>query len=129
MLLATKKVKIKPIEVGEAYRINDINFASNSYELSSRIMLVLNEFIDFLTTNDNLKVAINGYTDNVGDPKNNLELSQNRAKAVYDYLLIEDVEASRLTFKGYGEKNPATSNKTEAGRKKNRRTEFVILSK
>ncbi|MDB4533932.1 OmpA family protein [Vicingaceae bacterium] len=125
----TEKVEIKPIEVGEAYRINDINFATNSYEITPRIMLVLNEFIDFLETNDNLKVAINGYTDNVGDPKKNLELSTSRAKAVYDYLLIEDINPTRLSFKGYGETNPATANKTEAGRKKNRRTEFVILSK
>ncbi len=125
----TEKVEIKPIEVGQAYRINDINFASNSYEITPRTILVLTEFIDFLKINDNLKISINGYTDNVGDPKNNLALSENRAKAVYDYLLIEDIDASRLLFKGYGEKNPATTNKTETGRKNNRRTEFVILSK
>jgi outer membrane protein OmpA-like peptidoglycan-associated protein len=125
----TAKVEIKPIEVGEAYRINDINFASNSFEITPKIVLVLNEFIDFLETNESLKVVINGYTDNVGDPIQNFDLSKNRAKAVYNYLLIEDIEASRLSFKGYGEKNPVTSNKTEVGRKSNRRTEFVILSK
>ena len=125
----TEKVEIKPNEVSEAYRINDINFATNSFEITPRIVLVLNEFIDFLNTNENLKVAINGYTDNIGDPSKNLELSQNRAKAVYDYLLIEDINPSRLSFKGYGETNPAHSNKTEEGRKKNRRTEFVIVSK
>ncbi|MBL4593521.1 MAG: PD40 domain-containing protein, partial [Flavobacteriales bacterium] len=65
----TKKVEIKPIEIGEAYQINDINFATNSYEITPRIVLILSEFIDFLQVNDNLKIAINGYTDNIGDPK------------------------------------------------------------
>ncbi|PCI93885.1 MAG: hypothetical protein COB15_15440 [Flavobacteriales bacterium] len=125
----TKKVEIKPIEIGQAYRINDINFATNSFEITPKIVLVLNEFIDFLKINDNLKIVINGYTDNVGDPKENLVLSENRAKAVYDYLLIEDIDANRLSFKGFGETNPAVSNSTEKGRAKNRRTEFVILSK
>jgi outer membrane protein OmpA-like peptidoglycan-associated protein len=127
--IKTETVEIKPIEIGEAYRINDINFATNSYEITSKIVLVLNEFIDFLTVNDNLKIAINGYTDNVGDPKENLALSENRAKAVYDYLLIEDIDPTRLTFKGYGETHPAEKNDTEKGRAKNRRTEFVIVSK
>ncbi len=125
----TEKVEIKPIEVGEAYQINDINFATNSYEITPRIVLVLNEFIDFLKINDNLKIAINGYTDNVGNPDENLALSENRAKAVYDYLLIEDIDASRLTSKGFGEANPIAKNDTEKGRAKNRRTEFVIVSK
>jgi outer membrane protein OmpA-like peptidoglycan-associated protein len=125
----TKKVEIKPIEVGEAYRINDIKFSTNSFEITPRIMSVLNEFIDFLTVNDNLKIAINGYTDNVGNANDNLLLSENRAKAVYDYLLLEDIEPNRLTSKGFGQANPIAKNDTEKGRAKNRRTEFVIVSK
>ena len=125
----TEKVEIKPIEIGEAYQINDINFATNSFEITPRITTVLNEFIDFLKFNDNLNITINGYTDNVGDPKKNLTLSQKRAQAVYHYLLIEDIASTRLTFKGYGETNSIASNKTVKGRRKNRRTEFVIVSK
>ena len=125
----TEKVEIKPIEVGEAYRINDINFETNSFEITPRIMLVLNEFIDFLTVNDNLKIAINGYTDNVGNKEENLLLSKNRAKAVFDYLLLEDIDPSRLSSKGYGPANPIADNGTAKGRAKNRRTEFVIVSK
>jgi outer membrane protein OmpA-like peptidoglycan-associated protein len=125
----TEKVEIKPIEVGEAYRINDINFATNSFEITPKIMMVLNEFIDFLQINDNLKIAINGYTDNVGNAEDNLLLSQNRAKAVYDYLILEDIDPSRLSSKGFGQENPIANNDTEKGRAKNRRTEFVIISK
>jgi len=125
----TEKVKIKPIEIGESYQINDINFATNSYEITPRITTVLNEFIDFLKLNDNLKIAINGYTDNVGDPTENLTLSENRAQAVFNYLVLEDIDASRLTYKGFGESNPIATNETEEGKRKNRRTEFVIVSK
>lgn len=125
----TEKVEIKPIEIGESYQINDINFATNSFEITPRITTVLNEFIEFLKLNDNLNIAINGYTDNVGDPTENLTLSQKRAEAVYNYLVLEDITPTRLTFKGFGETNAIASNETEAGRRKNRRTEFVIVSK
>lgn len=127
--IKTEKLEIKPIEVGEAYEIKDINFATNSYELNNKIVLVLNEFIDFLTENPTVKVAIHGHTDNVGDPAENMVLSENRAKAVYDYLLIEDIDASRISYKGFGETKPIAKNTTEEGRAKNRRTEFVIVGK
>ena len=125
----TKTTNIKPIEVGEAYQINDIIFATNSYALTPRIIQILDEFIDFLNTNATLKVSINGYTDNVGSSDKNIALSNNRAKAVFEYLVIEEIDGTRLSYKGFGDKNPRASNKTEIGRKKNRRTEFVILSK
>ena len=50
-------------------------------------------------------------------------------KAVYDYLLLEDITPIRLIFKGYGQANPNATNNTDEGRSKNRRTEFVIVSK
>jgi len=125
----TEKVEITPIEIGKSYQINDINFATNSFEITPQIANVLNEFIEFLTFNENLNIAINGYTDNVGDPQENLALSQNRAQAVFNYLLLEDIASSRLSFKGYGETNSIASNSTAEGRRKNRRTEFVAVSK
>ncbi len=127
--IKTDKLEIKPIEVGASYQINDINFATNSFELNNKIVLVLNEFIDFLTENPTVKVAIHGYTDNVGDPTKNMTLSENRSQAVYNYLLLEDIEPSRLSAKGFGETQPIAKNDTKEGRAKNRRTEFVIVSK
>ena len=125
----TEKIEIKPIEVGEAYQINDINFATNSYELNNKILLVLNEFLAFLKENPTVKVAIHGHTDNVGDPKENMALSENRAKSVYNYLILEEIDPSRLSYKGFGETKPIGNNKTEDGRAINRRTEFVIVGK
>ncbi|HCQ30194.1 MAG TPA: hypothetical protein DIU39_07910, partial [Flavobacteriales bacterium] len=127
--IKTKPTEIKPIEVGESYTINDIHFETNSYQLDKRAMEVLNEFIEFLEMNPTVKIAIHGHTDNVGDPQENLILSENRAKAVYQYLILEGIDPSRLQYKGFGDTKPIVSNNTEEGRAKNRRTEFVITAK
>ncbi|MFT7084960.1 MAG: outer membrane protein OmpA-like peptidoglycan-associated protein [Vicingaceae bacterium] len=122
-------VEFKPIETGQTYQINNINFTTDSYELNSQVVNILNEFIVFLVDNPSVKVAIHGHTDNVGDSEENLLLSTNRAKAVFNYLIIQDVDPTRLKFKGFGSTKPIASNSTDEGRAKNRRTEFVILSK
>lgn len=122
-------MKINPIKEGETYQINNINFATDSYELNEQVMNILNEFISFLESNSSVRVMIQGHTDNVGDPKENLNLSTQRAKAVNNYLILEGIDPSRLEYKGFGESKPIASNSTEAGRAKNRRTEFVVLSK
>lgn len=123
------EMELKKIEKGEKYRINDINFATNSYELNDDDKFILDEFVDFLKTNPTVRIAIHGHTDNVGDPEENLELSKNRAKEVYDYLVSKGISADRLTHDGFGETQPLASNDTAEGRAKNRRTEFVILNK
>ncbi|MEZ5146835.1 MAG: OmpA family protein [Bacteroidales bacterium] len=122
-------VNLKPIEVGMSYRLNDIYFDFNSFELRPESMVVIEDFRDFLMDNPNLKVSIEGHTDNVGNDQDNLMLSEKRAKSVYDHLIKLGVSASRLQYKGFGESNPIVSNETEDGRSRNRRTEFVIIEK
>tara|TARA_B110000046_G_scaffold108222_1_gene115556 strand:- start:6350 stop:8365 length:2016 start_codon:yes stop_codon:yes gene_type:complete len=122
-------VELKPIETGQTYQINNINFATDSYELNSQVVNILNEFIVFLEDNASVEVAIHGHTDNIGDAEENLLLSMNRAKAVFNYLIIQDVDPTRLKFKGFGSTKPIATNNTSEGRGNNRRTEFVILSK
>jgi outer membrane protein OmpA-like peptidoglycan-associated protein len=73
-----------------------------------------------------VEIELSGYTDNVGDDGYNLNLSQNRAKAVFDYLKINGIDAARLSYKGYGKASPVAENTTEEGRANNRRTEFLI---
>ncbi len=124
-----EELVVNPIEEGQTYQINDIKFDTDSYDLSEQIMTILDEFIDFLDQNPTVKVAIQGHTDNKGDQQKNLILSENRAKAVNDYLILEGISPSRMSFKGYGSSKPLVSNDTELGRAKNRRTEFEILSK
>ena len=79
-----------------------------------------------MNNNIELKVEIEGHTDNVGSESYNYKLSNNRAKAVYDYLINNGVSAKRMTFKGFGANKPITSNNTEEGRAINRRTAFKI---
>ncbi|MCB0803491.1 MAG: OmpA family protein [Bacteroidetes bacterium] len=127
--MRTEPVAFNPIEEGETYEINNINFETDSYELNEQVINILSEFIVFLQENPSIKIAINGHTDNVGDPKSNLDLSTNRANAVKNFLILEGISPARLSAKGYGESSPISSNSTAEGRAKNRRTEFVILSK
>lgn len=117
---------VKEIKVGEAYKIDDIHFRTNSADFNKDAKKILDEFYEFLTENPQIEVEIQGHTDNVGQPKDNLVLSDLRAKAVYEYLVNKGIEARRLSAKGYGESQPLVSNETKKGRAKNRRTVFVI---
>ena len=119
--------EIKPIEKGKSVELRDINYATASYQIDKKSLLVLDEFIIFLNDNPNLKIEIRGHTDNIGSMQTNITLSNNRAKAVYDYLIKHGVNPNRLQHKGYGPNLPIATNETEAGRAKNRRTEFYIL--
>jgi outer membrane protein OmpA-like peptidoglycan-associated protein len=73
-----------------------------------------------------LRLQFNGHTDDVGDDKSNLILSENRAKTVYNYLLNQKIAPERLRYKGFGESFPIAENTSAEGRAKNRRTEFEI---
>ena len=66
---------------------------------------------------------------NVGNPASNQTLSEQRAKAVYDYLVNHGIEASRLSYKGYGQTQPVSDNSSPEGRRQNRRTVFTIIAK
>ena len=121
--------KLKQIRVGAAYDLQDIYFDTDSDHLKSKSIKVIEGFYDFLKDNPNIKVEIQGHTDNVGSDAYNMKLSEARAKAVYDVLLRLGIPASQMTYKGYGESKPVASNATEAGRAKNRRTVFLITDK
>lgn len=73
------------------------------------------------------RVEIGGHTDNVGADGFNKRLSEQRAKAVKDYLMQNGIDAKRLIIRGYGKSKPIASNKTEEGRQKNRRVEFKFI--
>ncbi|HTX89107.1 MAG TPA: OmpA family protein [Bacteroidales bacterium] len=126
---ATVDVDIHPIELNKSYRINDIYFAFNSYELSDESKAVLDQLIDFLNGNMPICIQIQGHTDNIGNDQDNMRLSDNRAREVYQYLISKGISAGRLTYKGYGKTMPVADNSTEEGRAKNRRTVFVITRK
>jgi outer membrane protein OmpA-like peptidoglycan-associated protein len=79
-----------------------------------------------LSADENLKLDIDGHTDNTGKPEKNKLLSENRAKAVYDYLVKKGIAPVRLESNGYGQEKPVADNKTATGRSKNRRVELNL---
>ncbi|WP_316737071.1 OmpA family protein [Pedobacter aquatilis] len=120
------EVYIEKIKQGGNVNLRNIFFDTNKYNLLPISIRELNLLIDFLQQNENVNIEIQGHTDNVGNAKLNEKLSLNRANAVYEYLVKNGINATRLTFKGFGPSKPIADNKTEAGRKYNRRTSFVI---
>ncbi|MXV15676.1 OmpA family protein [Hufsiella ginkgonis] len=120
---------LEKIEVGGMVVLNNVFFNTNKYELLPESRSELQELIKLLTANPSLVIEISGHTDNKGDDKLNQVLSENRAKAVYEFLVANKIAAKRLTFKGYGAGKPIADNATEEGRKTNRRTEFRVTAK
>lgn len=119
-------VALKKIELGGMVVLNNIFFETNKFGLLPESKTELLYLIGFLKSNPTVCVEIDGHTDNVGDDKLNLILSQNRAKTVYEYLLANKISSDRLTFKGYGKTKPVGNNLTEDGKQANRRTEFKV---
>ena len=104
--------------------LDGVNFASGSSELSYDTKNVLGKVVRTLNDYTEMKLEINGYTDNTGSLKFNMKISKQRAESVRSYLINQGVQADRLTANGYGPENPMTSNNTKEGRAKNRRIEF-----
>lgn len=75
-----------------------------------------------------MKIEVRGHTDGHGSLDYNQRLSENRAKAVVDYLVSKGIDPKRLQYKGFGKTQPVDSNATEEGRANNRRVEFKILA-
>lgn len=116
--------------LGSTYIIDSLIFASSSFEIptTGHGIEVLNQLVDYLSKNKLVKININGYTDSSGIEENNKTLSQNRAKAVYDYLIAQGVSASRMYHKGWGSENPIAPNRYKWGRDINRRIEIEFVS-
>ncbi|MCX6286037.1 MAG: OmpA family protein [Bacteroidetes bacterium] len=121
-----KNIALKPVMVGESVVLRNIFFDTDKYILKPESMGELSKLLEFLRKNSKIKVELSGHTDNMGTPAYNIELSRNRAKAVYDYLIVNGIAAGRLSYAGYGLTRPIDSNDTEQGRANNRRTEFRI---
>ena len=122
-------IELKQISAGSSFKIDNIYFATNSYEINQISEQVINEFINYLRVNKSIVIEINGYTDNVGSSSDNQVLSENRAKAVYQYIVSNGIQKNRISYNGFGEEFPVDSNDKEEGRSKNRRTEFKVISK
>ncbi|MFZ4546699.1 MAG: OmpA family protein [Bacteroidales bacterium] len=122
-------IPMQAVAIGEKVVLRNIFFETDKYELLSDSKAELGKLIAFLLKNNNMRIEIGGHTDTEGSESHNLTLSQNRAKSVYDYLISKGINAEKLSFKGYGETMPISSNDSPQGRANNRRTEFKVISK
>jgi outer membrane protein OmpA-like peptidoglycan-associated protein/YHS domain-containing protein len=122
-----EEIGLKPIKVGEKIALRNIFFNTDAYTLQDKSRAELQRLADFLKDNPTLRIEISGHTDNTGNAAHNMELSKNRAKSVYDYLINLGIPASRLTYQGYGSTQPVAPNTTEEGKAQNRRTEVKII--
>jgi outer membrane protein OmpA-like peptidoglycan-associated protein/tetratricopeptide (TPR) repeat protein len=123
-----KDIPLQPLEAGAIIVLKNIFFDSKKYDLKQESVVELDKVVQLLKDNPNLKIQIAGYTDNVGLAKDNLLLSNNRAKTVVDYLVSKGIVQARLVFKGFGAANPVADNVTESGKALNRRTELSVIS-
>ena len=122
-----KVVILDPIKEGEKVVIQDIYFASGSAKLSVDSQSALDQILAFLKQNSNIKVELAGHTDNVGSKETNNQLSKERAKAVFYWLIDKGISKNRMRYVGKGSSQPVGDNTTEVGRKINRRTELEIV--
>ncbi len=122
-------IRLKKVEVGESIVLNNIFFDTGEATLRPESYAELGILYSMMTDNPSLKIEISGHTDNVGSAVLNQRLSEERARAVVDFLVERGVDPDRLTYKGYGFERPIASNETAEGRQQNRRTEFEIVEK
>lgn len=123
-----KDIPLKKLEIGSKIILKNIFFDFDKATLRQESTNELERLLKLLNEIPTLKIEISGHTDSKGANDYNKTLSESRAKAVVDYLIKAGISSSRLTFKGFGEEQPISTNDTEEGRQLNRRTEFKILS-
>ncbi|GAA4461745.1 PA14 domain-containing protein [Nibrella saemangeumensis] len=134
----TDSVTVKPVappavsetfeglKAGEAVVLRNVFFEQSQYHLLPESYTELDKLVKTLKKYPVYQIEISGHTDNVGDPRLNLTLSEYRAKVVANYLSRHGIDANRLDAKGYGSTRPVTDNATEDQRARNRRVEFVV---
>ncbi len=115
------------LKVNDIVKLDRIYFDQSKYELRSESRDQLEKLYRTLRDNPKLKIEIDGHTDNVGDPRLNQLLSENRAKVIYTYLLRKDIASARLKHRGYGATRPVAPNDSEENKALNRRVEFIVL--
>ncbi|PIX35592.1 MAG: hypothetical protein COZ59_05595, partial [Bacteroidetes bacterium CG_4_8_14_3_um_filter_31_14] len=123
----TKDILLNKMAVGQKVILKNIFFDYAKATLRSESFPELDRLISLLTDFPNVRIEISGHTDNQGSLTTNQKLSENRAKAVVDYLIGKGIVTSRLEFKGYAYLQPIATNDNEEGRQQNRRVEFKVL--
>lgn len=119
--------ELVPLKAQTSIRLNNINFATNSAELTPESFPELDRVIHLMQDNPNIVIEISAHSDNVGSAWYNQTLSEKRAQSVVNYLIDLDVQKERIVAKGYGMSKPMVPNTSDENRALNRRVEFKII--
>jgi outer membrane protein OmpA-like peptidoglycan-associated protein len=111
---------------GLIVNMSDVLFDTGKYTLKPGAREKLAKIAGIVLAHPGLALEVEGHTDSVGSDDYNQSLSENRAKAVRDYLVQQNVPGNAITAKGFGETQPVASNDTAAGRQQNRRVEMIV---
>lgn len=103
----------------------DIHFDTGSAVIKPESQPIVDQIVALLKANPQLKISVEGHTDNVGTPQSNQTLSEARAGAVLEAIVKQGIDRGRLRAAGFGQNNPVADNRSEEGRAKNRRVELV----
>lgn len=121
-------VKEIPQEIKDKMKdLSSALFAFNKFDISPKAQTILNDVATWLKKNPQMKCELSGHTDGKGSVAYNQKLSEQRAQAVYDYLVKAGVSSDNLTWKGYGKSEPIATNDTAEGRQLNRRVELRLI--
>lgn len=123
-MIETDLNKLKP---GNSVILKNVNYEFNSYVLLPEADTILKTLLTYLIYNPKIRILISGHTDDIGSEEYNLELSINRATAVYNWLINNGIESDRLKFTGFGKSHPLFKDTDEKIRALNRRVEVKIL--
>lgn len=111
------------------FAMRKVQFETGSSSLTVESYTTLDKVAEIMSKYPDYYLIINGHTDNVGRSQTNLNLSDQRAKACFNFLVSRGVSAGRMLASGFGDTKPITSNRTEEGRALNRRVEFIVYLK
>ena len=115
-------------QVGSTIVLRDLYFDFDKSTLLQQSYNELIQLITLLNRYPKMKIEISGHTDNRGTSEYNQRLSEDRARAVTNYLIDHGIDGRRLSYAGYGKSRPITTNDTEEGRQTNRRVEVRITA-
>lgn len=129
--LERKLEDAKVERIGEGIKItfdSGLLFALDSYILSKETRRNIDSMVEVIQEYDETEILIEGHTDNTGRVAYNQDLSDKRAKSVFNYLVAKNVDKNRIKTVGYGESQPISTNTTKSGQQLNRRVEVVITA-
>lgn len=123
----SKDILLQPAMSGTSIVLNNIQFNRGTSDFAdARSVQVLDNLVAFMKENQDLKIRLEGHTDNAGDPSLNKDLSMKRASKIRGYLTINGIDFERVRISGWGGSRPVADNQTEEGRNLNRRVEMLI---